>query len=224
MNHKQTPIIATLVLLLFVCAVSAVATNAATDVTNCSATLNGATDIAGNYAFEYSCSASGYTMCTENISCGAGVGYSYSVAGIPLSSGDTIYFRAVNKETGAVGAQQSFTLGAVAVLPTTTYTEEYYEPFIATKWNMAALAEVVPTAYTDKWGMFIWALFWGGLMLAFWIRQEDVTIPAFLYIIIFIALTLSDWIPVEMIEVSYLMLIVSFGGIIVSWFHGRKNG
>ena len=196
-----------------------VTTGVASDIGSNIVTLNGVGVGAGDSWFVLGSTSNGYSWATEPVV--GGGAYSTIMEGLPLSSGGTYYYRACS-ECG-YGAEVSFTLGAVTPIPTTTYEEQYYAPFVETKWNMAALAEVVPTAYTDKWGMFIWALFWGGLMLAFWIRQEDVTIPAFLYIIVFIALQLSNWIPVEMIGISYLMLLVSFGGIFVSWFVGRKN-
>ncbi len=197
-------------------------TNPATGVTNTSVIFNGVTDIADQFWFEWSATPDGFTMQTPNQTVGAGTAYSYTVEGIPLFSGQTYYYRAARY--GAHGATQSFTMGTVLPLATATYTEQYYNPFIATKWNMAALAEVVPTAYTDKWGYLIWAILWGGLFLAFWIRQEDVTVPAFLYIIIFIGLNLTNWMPTELVSVSWLILVVSFGGIFYTWFRSRKNG
>jgi hypothetical protein len=196
-----------------------VTTNAATGVTTSGATLNGA--YSGAYGwFVWGSASNMYTMKTANTS--AGGAYSATLDGIPLMSGQTYYFRAAS--TCGYGVEKSFTAGTVTPVPTTTYTEQYYDPFIETKWNMAALANVVPTAYTDKWGYIIWALFWGVLFMSFWIRQEDVTVPAYLYIIIFVGLSLTNWMPTELVQVSWLLLLVAFGGIFYTWFRGRKNG
>lgn len=195
-------------------------TNAATAISSKNATLNGDLSGGGYAWFVWGGASNAYTMRTENKSVTGS--YSQELDGIPLMSGKTYYYRSCS--ACGYGQEQSFTMGIVTPVPTTTYTDQYYKPFVATKWNMAALAEVVPTAYTDKWGYIIWALLWGVLFLSFWIRQEDVTVPAFLYIIIFIGLNLANWMPTQLVEVSWLLLVAAFGGIIYTWFRSRKNG
>ncbi len=197
-------------------------TNPATGVTGSSATLNGVTDVAGDYWFEYSPTTGGYTMATGVQTLGAGVPVTATVDGIPLVPGNTYYFRLARD--GSSGAQQSFATPVIAVLPTTTYTEAYFTPFVAAKWNMTLLAPIVTGPYFDKFGYLIWAIFWGAIMMAFWVRQEDVTLPAFVYLIVFTILSLETWLPSTFVVVSYVFAGISIGAILYTLYRGRKHG
>jgi len=197
-------------------------TGAATGVNQTGATLHGTTDIAGVYWFEYSQTSAGMTMATEPISYGAGAAAVAYPDGIPFVSGNTQYFRFCRD--GSCGNTLSFTLSTITTVPTSTYTTQYYKPFVAAKWNMSLMAPIVVSPYFDKFGYLIWAIFWGAILMAFWVRQEDITIPSFIYIVLFAILSLGDYLPSPFVVVGWIFLFICFGSILYTLFRGRKHG
>ncbi|RLE67718.1 MAG: hypothetical protein DRJ45_09030, partial [Thermoprotei archaeon] len=44
--------------------------------------------------------------------------------------------------------------------------------------NISKLGETIPSVYTSLLTDMFWAMFFGGIFLAYWIRQEDVMLPS----------------------------------------------
>ena len=178
------------------------------------------------YRFEFSGTPDGFTMATETLAIPAPSANEtieiYSPY-FPYRTGETYYYRIV-RDDGEVGATMTFAAGEVYPVATTTYTEEHYEPFVEAEWDIGALAGVVPVPYFARFGYLLWAIFWGAILMAFWVRQEDVTIPAFIYLIVFTVLNLADWLPSSFVAVSWVFAGICLGAILYTLFRGRKHG
>jgi len=146
---------------------------------------------------------------------------------VPYIANTTYYYRIAREDsngTVSYGETLTFTAASVAPLPTTTYKEEYYIPFYRAKWNLSVLAGIVPLPYFAKFGYLLWAIFWGAILMAFWVRQEDVTIPSFIYLIVFFTLDLADLLPSSFVTVSWVFAGICLGAILYTLFRGRKHG
>jgi hypothetical protein len=178
------------------------------------------------YRFEFSGTPDGFTMATETLAIPAPSANEtieiYSPY-FPYRTGETYYYRIV-RDDGEVGATMTFAAGEVYPVATTTYTEEHYKPFVRAKWNLTELAGIVPVPYFARFGYLLWAIFWGAILMAFWVRQEDVTIPAFIYLIVFTVLNLADWLPSSFVAVSWVFAGICLGAILYTLFRGRKHG
>lgn len=181
------------------------------------------------YHFEYSATPDGFTMYTAPLTLPSSETPNDSVEILspyfPYIDGQTYYYR-LARDDGEVGETLTFRVGAYSVtpVPSTTYTEEYFEPFVEAEWDIAELAGIVPVPYFAKFGYVLWAIFWGAILMAFWVRQEDVTIPSFMYLIIFFTLDLADLLPSSFVVVSWVFAGICLGAILYTLFRGRKHG
>jgi len=196
-----------------------------TSTTNVS--FYGSSDITSDYWFEFSATLDGFTMATDTENITAGDPVEIRSPRFPFIDNTTYYYRIAREDangTISYGETLTFTAASVAPLPTTTYKEEHYKPFVRAKWNLTELAGIVPVPYFARFGYLLWAIFWGAILMAFWVRQEDVTIPAFIYLIVFTILNLADWLPSSFVAVSWVFAGICLGAILYTLFRGRKHG
>ena len=182
----------------------------------------GSADIAGDYWFEFSGTPDGFMMSTKPITSLGNETIEIDSPRVPFTNNATYYYRIARD--GGYGDTLTFIADSVAPIPTTTYKEEHYKPFVRAKWNLTELAGIVPVPYFARFGYLLWAIFWGAILMAFWVRQEDVTIPAFIYLIVFTVLNLADWLPSSFVAVSWVFAGICLGAILYTLFRGRKHG
>ncbi|HDM35743.1 MAG TPA: hypothetical protein ENG09_00620 [Candidatus Syntrophoarchaeum butanivorans] len=204
-----------------------VETLSATDVGTNYATLNGnLTKLEGGSAvvwFEYGREKGKYTYRTENTTLTSTGNFSQKIEGIQLMPGTTYHFRACASGSGTVyGDDLSFQTQDLSGFETKNFGKHYTE-LEESGLNVTNLADVLPKTYTDLMvdSRIFYGLFFGLIFLAMWIRQEDVTVPALLGMIIGGAI----WalLPGEMLKVAQALFIVAFAGLVYSLIKGRRG-
>lgn len=137
--------------------------------------------------------------------------YSVTINSFPLIAGQTFYYRGM--ATSLTGNMSNFTLTGVSAF--TDYNFDAIEDdFLDAGFNLSEQVETLPLVYEDLLGTLFWGIIFALIFIIMWIRQEDVTNPAILGIIISVAIFTMT--PVEYLKVGYALLIVSIAGIIVS--------
>ena len=138
----------------------------------------------------------------------------------------TYYFRAcANDSTNySCGNELNFTLTAVS-LTTTQNFGKYYDELIESRFNLTLMAALIPKPYTNimtgESGQYIfWGLIFSVIFLCFWIRSEDVTIPAITGLIL--ASILVAFLPPGWKKLAESLLVVSIFAVIYSIIHGRR--
>lgn len=106
-----------------------------------------------------------------------------------------------------------------APLPTRCqWCEDDYETFENSTFNFTVMAPAFMHVYTEAFGPlvpaeFIWGILWFLIFGMFWLRQEDVTVPAMVYIIV--AVVITPFIPIGWYWLVYGMLVA----VIVGWIY-----
>ena len=114
-----------------------------------------------------------------------------------------------------IGVSSSNMTFTVETLPTScAWCNETYTNFTDSNWSFIVAAPLVMSIYTHVWpGLSLWGALWLMVFGMFWIRQEDVTIPAICYIIL--AMTINQYIPLEWQFFMYASILV----VIVGWIY-----
>ena len=97
-----------------------------------------------------------------------------------------------------------------------------YEELKDSKFNMSNLANILPKTYTDLMleTRIFYGIFFGVIFLAIWIRQEDVTLPALLGMII--GGSIWYFLPGEWMKLAQSLFIVAFACLVYALIKGRK--
>lgn len=205
----------------------AVETLPASDVGTNYVTLNGnLTKLEGGSAtvwFEYGREKGKYTYRTENTTLTSAGNFSEKIEGIQLMPGTTYYFRAcANGSVMSYGEDLSFQTQSLPSFETKNFGKHYTE-LEESKLNITNLANVLPKSYTDIMvdSRIFYGLFFGLIFLAMWIRQEDVTIPSLLGMII--GGTIWVFLPGEMLKLAQALFIIAFAGLVYSLIKGRRD-
>ena len=86
--------------------------------------------------------------------------------------------------------------------------------------NISKLGEVVPSIYTSILSDMFWAMFFGGIFLAYWIRQEDVLLPSIVGMIV--GGVLIVMLPPSAQHIAYILLTLSIAGTLYSIIKAKR--
>lgn len=217
-------------LLLFVAlsypasAIPVITTNAATGVSAGQVTFNG--NAAGTTPptivwFEYSSNSNNYIYKTANQTLTGDGAFTFVLTGMPLISGTTFYYRAVGCEAAGCsrGTQVSFTTSALTDIQDYNF-DAHFSNLTESELNVTNMSRVGASPYTDKLGAIFWGVLYSLIFAMIWMRQEDITIPALLGLIIggyLWASMPSDWTSMAM-----SLTVISFAGLMYSILKGRQ--
>lgn len=142
--------------------------------------------------------------------------FTQTITGIPLIAGSTNYYKGyITNSTGASNSsvEGNFTLPLVTQI--TDYNFNVHTEELAYNGlNISQTAITIPSVYTDVVGSIFWGIIFGFIFVAIWIRQEDVSIPSLLGLLI--GAVLLPTLPAEWVSLAYSLTIISFAGIMYS--------
>lgn len=198
-------------------------TNAASGVTSGTVTFNG--NIAGMGAsavvwFEYGTLSGFYTYKTSNQTLSVDGAFTQAISGMPLISGTTYYYRAVGFDaTGSdTGAEVSFTTSTISTIPDYNF-DEHFTNLTDSELNPTNMSKTAVQPYTSLLGAIFWGILYSAIFIMLWIRQEDITIPAIVGLIIGASLWAS--MPSDWTSMAMSLTVVSFAGVMYSVIKGR---
>ena len=189
------------------CLVSAITTNSATITCNQNITSNSQAWIqygsSGNYKFR-----TDYQIESDSI-------FTKTISGIPLQAGGTYFYKVMSLSNGNTtnSIEGNFTLPLVTQITDyqfDTHTEELSNNGL----NITETATTIPKAYTDVVGTIFWGVVFGFIFVMMWLRQEDITIPSIVGLLI--GASLWSLMPPDWVSFAYSLTIVSFAGLVYS--------
>ena len=86
--------------------------------------------------------------------------------------------------------------------------------------NVSKLGETIPSVYTSLLTDMFWAMFFGGIFLAYWIRQEDVMLPSIVGMIGGVAMI--GLLPPSAQHIAYILLVISIAGTLYTIIKARR--
>jgi len=86
--------------------------------------------------------------------------------------------------------------------------------------NISKLGETIPSVYTSLLTDMFWAMFFGGIFLAYWIRQEDVMLPSIVGMIT--GSVLIVMLPPSAQHIAYILLVISIAGTLYTIIKARR--
>jgi len=86
--------------------------------------------------------------------------------------------------------------------------------------NISELGEAIPSVYTSLLTDMFWAMFFGGIFLAYWIRQEDVMLPSIVGLIT--GSVLIVMLPPSAQHIAYILLVISIAGTLYTIIKARR--
>ncbi|HEX59179.1 MAG TPA: DUF2341 domain-containing protein [Methanomicrobia archaeon] len=86
--------------------------------------------------------------------------------------------------------------------------------------NVTKLSDAVPDVYRSLLGDVFWALFFGGIFVAFWIRQEDVMLPSIVGLVCGGAMLML--LPPSAQRIAYILLVISIAGTLYSIIKAKR--
>jgi hypothetical protein len=147
--------------------------------------------------------------------------FSTTISGLPLQAGGTYYYQGLLLSNGVtyISSQGSFTLPKVGQITDYDF-DKHTEELAYNGLNISATAIVIPAAYTDIVGSIFWGIVFGFIFVMIWLRQEDITIPALVGLLI--GASLWALMPPEWVSLAYSLTIVSFGGLMYSLIKNKS--
>lgn len=197
-------------------------TLSATNVTSGSADVRMVVNISQPVWFEYGTTSGDYNLQTwEKTTVG---NYTETIKGGYAIPGTKFYYRA--SCVNCSGDEYNFTYTAATPVPTTTFST-YVTEMVDAEWNLSAMFSVVGGPYEDAFAalgapvMFVYAIIWMFMFIALWVRQENMLVPLFLFIILMPIVAFSGFLPGDWIYVSYLTVVASVGIVFYYIYKGR---
>jgi len=86
--------------------------------------------------------------------------------------------------------------------------------------NISKLSNTIPSIYTTLLTDMFWAMFFGGIFLAYWIRQEDVMLPSIVGMISGVAMI--GLLPPSAQHIAYILLVISIAGTLYTIIKARR--
>jgi len=86
--------------------------------------------------------------------------------------------------------------------------------------NISKLSNTIPSIYTTLLTDMFWAMFFGGIFLAYWIRQEDVMLPSIVGLIT--GSVLIVMLPPSAQHIAYILLVISIAGTLYTIIKARR--
>ncbi len=164
--------------------------------------------------FEYGMRNDFYMYSTPKTTLPASGDYTYIQTGYPLissTSGEVFYYRGMSAD--ASGNQLSFTLTGTVAIDDYNF-DAHIQELKDAKLNVSKTVTVLPKPYEDIVGTLFYGIVFGLIFMVIWIRQDDVTNPAILGIII--SAGIFALVPPDYLKIGNALLVVSIAGIIIS--------
>lgn len=86
--------------------------------------------------------------------------------------------------------------------------------------NITKLSSAIPSIYTTLLTDIFWAMFFGGIFLAYWIRQEDVMLPSIVGMICGSVLVVM--LPPSAQHIAYTLMVISIAGMLYTVIKARR--
>jgi len=86
--------------------------------------------------------------------------------------------------------------------------------------NISKLGETIPSVYTSLLTDMFWAMFFGGIFLAYWIRQEDVMLPSIVGLIS--GSVIIVMLPPSAQHIAYILLVISIAGTLYTIIKAKR--
>lgn len=171
--------------------------------------------------FEYGRKSGCYHYRTPNQTMNSAGIFTEDVKGIWLIPGQTYHYRAcVACSPAQYGDEVNFTLNPLErEIEDRNFSDEY-ETIKGDELNMSKLAVAIPTVFTGLMGNVFFGILFGAIFIAYFIRQEDVTLPSLLGMVI--GGSILFLLPPSWQHMSYILLIISFAGIMYGILKARK--
>ena len=185
---------------------SSITTNSVT--LNCNL-INGS----GTAWFQYSGSSNNYKFRSDYQT--VSNDFSAKISGLPLQAGGTYYYQGLLLSNGTTysSSQGVFTLPKVGQITDYDF-DKHTEELAYNGLNISSSAITIPAVYTDIIGSIFWGIIFGFIFVMIWLRQEDVTIPSILGLLI--GASLWSLMPPDWVSFAYSLTIVSFAGLMYS--------
>jgi len=199
-----------------------ITTNAASGVSAGGVTLNG--NVAGVVGsatvwFEYGTGPGIYPYKTSNQTVTGDGAYTQAISGMPILSDTTYYYRAVGYDTETHnGAEVSFTTPALGTIPDYDF-DAHFTNLTDSELDPTNMSKTAAQPYTDLLGSIFWGILYSAIFVMIWIRQEDISIPSILGLIIGASLWAS--MPSDWTSMAMSLTVVSFAGVLYSIIKGR---
>jgi len=147
--------------------------------------------------------------------------FSYLLTGYPLISNKKYYYRAVanNSLNMSYGDQTSFTLLSLGAIPDYNFNKNF-DNLTNASLDPTNMSSVASSIYTDIIGTVFWGFLFAIIFIMIWMRQEDITIPSLLDLII--GASLWSFMPPEWVQMAMSLTVISFAGLVYSLLQGRK--
>ena len=227
MNMTKKIIIILLLFVLTIPSVSSIpditiSTNSATNITTSGATFSGnITSLLSSFPqtvwFEWSKSSTHYMYSTPNQTMNANGTFSKAISGMPIMANTQYFYRACTNTI--CGSQQSFTTSALGEIPDYNF-DAHYNELVSAELNPTNMSAVGASAFTDRISNIFWGILFAAIFLIMWIRQEDVTIPSLVGMII--GGSLWALVPADWVSMAMSLTVVSFAGLVYSLLKGRS--
>lgn len=88
-----------------------------------------------------------------------------------------------------------------------------------TSFDPVNLTNIAAAPYTDIFGTIFWGIVFSLVFVMIWERQEDITIPAILGLVI--GSSIWGFFPPDWLPVAMSLTVVSFAGMMYSLIKGR---
>ena len=147
--------------------------------------------------------------------------FTADIEGIWLIPGQTYHYRAcVACSPAYYGSEMNFTLNPLErEIEDRNFSDEYKE-IEGDELNMTKLAEAIPTVFTGLMGDVFFGILFGAIFISYFIRQEDVTLPSLLGMVI--GGSMLFLLPPSWKHMSYILLIISLAGIMYGILKSRR--
>jgi hypothetical protein len=146
--------------------------------------------------------------------------FSVTLTELPFIRNQTYYFSAGCYS--GYGYINSFKLPDQDLVIQTNYGYKLSQ-LIAAKNNFTALAEVIGSVYTDRWGVLFYGVVWLAIIGAIWMRTEDIKIPLMAYILLSGTLNITRLMPANMVYFVYASIVIAMGALLYSLFKKRQD-
>lgn len=104
--------------------------------------------------------------------------------------------------------------------PITNYSfDRNFDNLTSSNLSLNNLTSVGAAPYTDIMGSVFWGFLFSMIFIMIWIRQEDITIPALLGLLI--GGSMWTLMPADWVAFAMSLTIVSFAGLVYSLVKGR---
>jgi hypothetical protein len=156
---------------------------------------------------------SGYQTITGN--------FTKTISGIPLMAGSKYYYKGYVTLSGVTSQSVEGNFTIPVVTATVNYNfDSHTEELAYSDLNISTMVTVIPKAYTDIIGSIFWGILFALIFVMIWLRQEDVTVPAILGLLI--GASLWGLMPEEWVSIAYSLIIVSFAGLMYSLIKSKS--